>query len=100
MKAIHAKTAARRKDFHHKLSTQLVQSYGAIFVGNVNASALAKTDRAKSVLDAGRSTFRDMLRYQCDDASTWFEEGNEAYSTQTCSCCSKRTAPKAGKVCE
>jgi hypothetical protein len=28
-------------------------AYGAVFVGNVNASALAKTRQAKSVLDAG-----------------------------------------------
>jgi putative transposase len=49
VKAIHAKIANRRKDFHHKLSTRLITSYGAIFVGNVNASALAKTNQAKSI---------------------------------------------------
>jgi transposase len=92
--AIHAKIANRRKDFQHKLSTKLAKGYGAIFVGNVNASALAQTNQAKSVLDAGWSTFRDMLRYKCDDASAWFDEVNEAYSTQTCSCCEKRTGPK------
>jgi IS605 OrfB family transposase len=94
VKAIHTKIANRRKDFHHKLSTKLVQSYGAIFVGNVNASALAKTNQAKSVLDAGWSAFRTMLQYKCDYAGVWFDEVNEAYSTQTCSCCKKRTGPK------
>lgn len=94
VKAIHAKIAHRRKDFHHKLSTRLTNSYGAIFVGNVNASALAKTNRAKSVLDAGWSAFRTMLQYKCDRAGVWFGEVNEAYSTQTCSCCKKRTGPK------
>jgi len=92
--AIHAKIAHRRKDFHHKLSTRLVHSYGVIFVGNVNASALAKTNQAKSVLDAGWSAFRIMLQYKCDVAGVWFDEVNEAYSTQTCSCCRKRTGPK------
>ena len=94
VKALHAKIADRRKDFHHKLSTKLVQGYGAIFVGNVNASALAKTNQAKSVLDAGWSAFRTMLQYKCDHAGVWFDEVNEAYSTQTCSCCKKRTGPK------
>jgi putative transposase len=94
VKAIHAKIANRRKDFHHKLSTKLVDSYGAIFVGNVNAAALAKTNQAKSVLDAGWSAFRTMLQYKCDCAGMWFDEVNEAYSTQTCSCCKKRTGPK------
>ena len=87
VKAIHAKIANRRKDFLHKLSTRLVKENGAIFVGNVNAARLAKTNMAKSVLDAGWSTFRTMLQYKCDHAAVWFEEVNESYTTQTCSCC-------------
>ena len=49
---------------------------------------------AKSVLDAGWSTFRTMLRYKCDDAGAWFEEVDEAYSSQTCSACLARSGPK------
>lgn len=94
VKAIHARIANRRKDALHQLSTRLIQQHGAIFVGNVNASALAKTRMAKSVLDAGWSAFRTMLQYKSDDAGVWFEEVDEAYSTQTCSCCSQRTGPK------
>ena len=94
VKAFHAKIENRRKDFHHKLSTKLVKGYGAIFVGNVNASALAKTNMAKSVLDAGWSAFRTMLQYKCAGAGNWFDEVNEAYSTQTCSACNSRTGPK------
>ena len=93
-KAIHAKIANRRKDFLHKLSTRLVKANGAIFVGNVNASALAKTRQAKSVLDAGWSAFRTMLLYKCADAGVWFEEVDEAFSTQTCSVCNSRAGPK------
>lgn len=85
--AIHAQIANRRKDFLHKLSTRMVKEHGAVFVGNVNASALAKTTMAKSVLDAGWSAFRSMLKYKCDYAAVWFEEVNECYSTQECSSC-------------
>ena len=94
VKAIHAKIANRRKDALHKLSTQLVNEYGAVFIGNVNAAGLAKTRMAKSVLDAGWSAFRTMLQYKCDDAGVWFEEVSEAYSTKTCSCCGSITGPK------
>ncbi|CAE6872635.1 hypothetical protein R70211_01379 [Paraburkholderia domus] len=91
---LHAKVKARRKDTLHKLSTALVKEYGVIFIGNVNASALTQTRLAKSVLDASWSAFRTMLQYKCDDAGVWFEEVDEAYSTQTCSCCASRTGPK------
>lgn len=93
-KAIHAKITNRRKDFLHKLSTNLTAGSAAIFVGNVNASGLAKTSMAKSVLDSGWSTFRTMLQYKCDDAGVWFKEINESYSTQECSVCHEKSGPK------
>lgn len=94
VKAIHAKIANRRKDALHKASTDIVREHGAIFVGNVNASALAKTPAAKSVLDAGWSAFRTMLAYKSDDAGRWYSDIDEAYSTQDCSACASRTGPK------
>lgn len=94
VKSIHAKIANRRRDHLHKLSRTLVNSNAAIFVGNVNAFGLAKTTMAKSVMDAGWSTFRTMLLYKCADAGAWFEEVNEAYSTVTCSACLSRSGPK------
>lgn len=93
-RALHAKIANRRKDFLHQLSTALVRKHGAIFVGDVNANALAKTPTAKSVLDAGWGAFRTMLQYKCDDAGRWFKEVSEAYSTQDCNVCASRTGPK------
>ena len=98
VKAIHAKIKNSRKDFQHKLSTQLVKDNAAIFVGNVNAKGLAKTKLAKSVLDAGWTAFRTMLKYKCDDAGVWFEEVNESYTTQTCSCCGSRLSSLKGRA--
>ena len=88
-----AKIANQRKDQLHKLSRALVNASAAIFVGNVNASALARTRMAKSVLDVGWSAFRTMLQYKCDDAGAWFDEVNEAHSTQDCSVCHARSGP-------
>lgn len=94
VQAIHAKIANRRKDFLHKLSTKIVSENVAIFVGNVNASALTKTTMAKSVLDASWSSFRSMLLYKGDNAGCMVRETNESYSTQECSSCHARTGPK------
>ncbi|WP_416365648.1 zinc ribbon domain-containing protein [Paraburkholderia terrae] len=49
---------------------------------------------AKSEFDAGWSVFRTMLQYKGDCAGVWFEEADKRYSTQTCSCCDRRTGPK------
>ena len=98
VKAIHAKIKNTRRDFHHKLSTALVKDHAAIFVGNVNAKGLAQTKLAKSVLDAGWTAFRTMLKYKCQQAGVWFEEVNEAYTTQTCSCCGSRQDSPKGRT--
>ena len=93
-RAIHAKISNRRKDFLHKLSTRLVKEHGAIFVGDVNASGLAKTSMAKSVLNVGWSTLRTQLQYKGDSVGTWVRHVGEAYSTQECSACHARSGPK------
>jgi len=93
-RAIHSKIANRRENSLHQFSTRLVRGYDIILVGNVSASALVKTPRAKSVLDAGWSALRTMLRYKCDFAGATFAEVNEVFSTQTCSACGSRSGPK------
>ena len=85
--AIHAKIANRRRHFHHQLSARLVRDFDYIAVGNVNAAALTKTSMAKSVLDAGWSSFRHILAYKAVKHGAWYEEVNESFTTQTCSSC-------------
>lgn len=87
VKAIHARTANRRNDFHHKLAHRIVHQFDFIAVGNVNAKGLAKTSMAKSVLDAGWSSFRSKLAYKAVKHGAWFEEVNESFTSQVCSNC-------------
>ena len=87
VRAIHAKIKNTRQNQLHQFSTELVKAYAAIVVGNVSSKALAKTKLAKSVFDAGWSSFKTMLRYKCENAGVWFEEVSERYTTQACSCC-------------
>lgn len=86
-RALHAKIANRRKDALHKFSRALVERCGVIVVGDVSPQKLAKTNMAKSVLDAGWGQLKTMLSYKCDHAGIVFKVVSEAYTTQTCSCC-------------
>jgi IS605 OrfB family transposase len=79
--------ANRRSDFHHKLSTRLALEFDYIAVGNVNAAGLARSSMAKSVLDAGWSSFRTQLAYKAVKHGAWFEKVHEAFSSQVCSNC-------------
>ena len=93
-KKLHARIKAQRSDHLHQLSTRLVQKHAAIYIGNVNSSALAKTRMAKSVLDAGWSMFRNQLAYKAIRHQVIFQVVNESYSTQTCSRCGSVEGPK------
>ena len=87
VKAIHAKTANRRKDFLHKASAKLTKEFGLIVVGDVSPSKLTQTTMAKSVLDAAWSGFKTMLRYKSIRNGGSTIEVSENYTTQVCSAC-------------
>ncbi|WP_407303825.1 RNA-guided endonuclease InsQ/TnpB family protein [Acinetobacter sp.] len=98
VKTIHAKIKNIRQNMLHQFSRKLVNEHAAIFVSNVNAKALAQTRLAKSVLDASWTTLRTMLKYKCENAGVWYEEVNEAYTIQTCSCCGSRCSSPKGRA--
>jgi IS605 OrfB family transposase len=87
VRAIHARIANRRHDFHHKLALRIVREFDHIVVGNVNAVGLARTSMAKSVLDAGWSSFRNKLAYKALRHGALLEEVDERFTTQVCSNC-------------
>ena len=99
VRALHAKIANCRKDHLHKASRMLVKENALIVVGDLSAKKLVKTKMAKSVLDTGFSALKTMLRYKCENAGVLFEEVNESFTTQMCSCCGEITtsSPK-GRV--
>lgn len=84
---IAAKIANARKDHLHKVSTRLALAHDTIIVGNVSSSKLAQTRMAKSVLDAGWSTFRTMLSYKAIRHGGRYVEIDERMTSQTCSSC-------------
>jgi len=93
-KSIHAKIANIRKDWAHKTTTKIAETYQILCVGNVSSKKLAKTKLAKSIHDAGWHQIKSLLKYKAKRLGGDFRETNESYSTVTCSCCGKRTGPQ------
>ena len=87
IKTIHARIKNTRNDAIHKFTTEMVENYGAIFVGDVSSSKLARTRMAKSVLDTGWGMLKTQLEYKAIARSVVYQEVNEKNTTQTCSSC-------------
>ncbi|MGW4932089.1 RNA-guided endonuclease InsQ/TnpB family protein [Streptomyces sp. NPDC004166] len=91
----HARVADRRRDWHHKASTQIIRENQAVFVEDLAVSGLGRTRLAKSVYDAGWSAFVGMLEYKAALYGRTFTKVGRAFpSSQVCSACGLRDGPK------
>lgn len=68
---IHRHIANQRKDFLHKLSTELANNYDAICIRNISVEEMVSDakykDFRKSILDNGWNSFINMLKYKLED---------------------------------
>lgn len=97
----HARTADARRDFHHKLSTTLIRENQAVYVEDLAVNGLARTRLAKSVHDAGWSSFVTMLEYKAARYGRTFARVDRFFpSSQLCSACGVKDGPKPLNVRE
>jgi IS605 OrfB family transposase len=95
VRAIHAKVANRRREFLHQETNKILKKYGFIVVGDVSSTKLSRTRLAKSVLDAGWSTFKDMLSWKLRlRGGGMLLEVSEQYTSQVCSGCGSLPASR------
>jgi len=100
----HARVADARRDFHHKLSTTLIRENQAVYVEDLSVGGLARSGMngiAKSVHDAGWSSFVAMLEYKAARYGRTFAKVDRwAPTSQVCSACGVKNAKKPLKVRE
>lgn len=86
----HEHVANQRRDFAHKLSTELVRHYNGIALEDLRVRNLVRNHRlSKRILDSGWSTFRQILTYKAESAGRLVAFVDPAYTSKTCSCCGK-----------
>jgi IS605 OrfB family transposase len=91
----HAQVTDARKDFAHALSTTIIRDNQAVFVEDLCVSGLGRTRLAKSVHDAGWSSFVTMLEYKAARAGRTFARVDRFLpSSQLCSVCGVKDGPK------
>ena len=96
-----AKVANKRKDYLHKITTELVRSYDVIVIEDLKAKNLLKNHHlAKSITNNSWYLFREMLEYKCKWYGKKLVVVSPNYTSQICSNCGFHSGPKPLEIRE
>ncbi|BDI19446.1 hypothetical protein ANSO36C_52480 [Nostoc cf. commune SO-36] len=90
----HKKVADKRRDFHFKTANNLLKKYDVIAVEDLNIKGLARTRLAKSILDAGWSSFLSILTNKAENAGLCVIPVKASGTSQDCSSCGVKVPKK------
>lgn len=89
------KIANQRKDYLHKITTELVRSYDVIVIEDLRTKNLLKNHSlAKSISNASWYLFREMLEYKCEWYGKKLIKVSPNYTSQICSNCGYHSGKK------
>ena len=91
---LHQRISDSRKDWHFKLSHQLVQDAGMIFVEDINFVSWQRGMLSKHSADAGFGQFVNILQWVCQKTDTYFSKVDKNGTSQTCPNCGAHTGKK------
>ena len=90
-----AKIANKRKDYLHKITTELVKNYDVIVIEDLRTKNLLKNHSlAKSISNASWYLFRTMLEYKCEWYGKKLVIVSPNYTSQICSNCGFHSGKK------
>lgn len=86
---LHRKIANQRKDFCHKLSRKIANSYDAVCVEDIDLRAMSRSlNLGKSTMDNGFGMFRVFLQYKLERQGKYFVVVDRWFpSSKTCNHC-------------
>lgn len=85
---LHEHVANQRRNFMHKLSTELVRGYDRIALEDLRVRNMVRNHHlSKSIFDSGWSMFRQFLTYKAASAGRLVAFVDPAYTSKTCSRC-------------
>ena len=95
VKNLHEHIANQRKDFLHKVSRKLANTYDYVFVEDLDLKEMSeRKDKLKlgiSIFDLGYGTFLSYLKYKLEWLNKKLVKVDKFFpSSQLCSCCSYR----------
>jgi putative transposase len=87
----HERVANQRKDFHHKVSADLVKRFDTIKVEDLNVKGMMQNSHlAKSISEVAWSQFFTITKAKAENAGRMFEKVDPRYTSQICSNCGHR----------
>lgn len=89
---LHEKITNIRKDFQHKLSTDLVKRYDIILIEDLNIQGMMKNHHlSRAIGRCGFYEFKSMLEYKCQEHDKQLIVIDRWYpSSKICSCCGNK----------
>ena len=91
---LHEAVSNRRKDYHFKLSHQLCDGAGMIFVEDINFKSWSRGLFCQQSLDMGLGQFFEILEYVCSKTDTYFAKVDKGFTSQICPNCGTHTGKK------
>ena len=96
-----AKIANKRKDYLHKITTELVKQYDVIVIEDLKTKNLLKNHHlAKSIANNSWYLFREMLEYKCKWYGKQLIVVKPNYTSQICSNCGYHSGKKPLEIRE